>query len=842
MRPLGAGGMGRVFLAEDTRLHRRVALKVLQSEPGADTTRNILREARAAARLNHPGIAAVHDVLEEGGYSYIVMEYVEGDTLGTLLAEGPLTVDKTLDIGRQLAEALAFAHAHGVVHRDVKPGNVIVTPNGRVKLLDLGLAKVGGPGVDGTDRTTSSVVLAGTPPYMAPEQLFGAPSDASADIYATGVILFELLTGRRPFDGDDFMAVATAVSSATAPPSVTALRPDVPAALASLTERALARDRRQRPASADVLARELGDIQRALSSSATALSPPALRRRVPRAFIASAVCVALVAAAIVIAVVRKPPPHQPGPIAILPALNVAADPRLDSVGTGLVTLLTENLATAPALTIVPATASAAYRGPSRSLAKAAQDLGALYLLDLDLQPDGRAIRLQARFLKRYAPEPLWSGTYSGYALDIQRRLLTEFIRELERLHVVSRSLTDADRLQLLKLPTENETAFGAYAEARFLLDSGENGKLDDAVATLGRAVVADDRFALAHAALSEAYARKYVATRASQWLDLASSSAARALELEPRNGSVHTAVARVHVATGRTEEALRHLRLATEFAPGGDDAYRLLGRLLATRGDLPGARAALRRAIELRPDYWVNHYELGFTLLRAGQYEDAAVPLRRVTELRPDYASGFQALGTARHYVGDVNAAIGYYEHALRLGASPSAYANLGFAYYAAGRAADALPMYLKAIELDPMSASKLRSLGDVYARLGKRTEARQAYERALAAADAALKVNPRDARQIALAAICEMKLGQREPALRHAAESVALAPQDNDVLFKAAAVYALAGKRLDATEALRRAIDLGYPLAIARADEDVGGLAASMSSASGGAGKGADK
>ena len=838
--------MGEVFLAEDTRLHRQVALKVLQSAPGEEATRRLVREGRAAARLNHPGIAAVHDIIEDGGHSFIVMEYVEGQTLGALLADGPLTIEKTLDIGVQLAEALAFAHAHGVVHRDVKPGNIIVTPAGRVKLLDLGLARISRPSPtadDGSVNTSEPTLPAGTPAYMAPEQLFGAPADPAADVYATGVVLFELLTGRRPFEGTDFMALALAITSSPAVPSVTALRPDVPERLATMIARSLAKERRDRTASANELAQELVQIQRALSAMPTAnghvtpVTAPRWRRAVP-----AGVFVAIVIGMAAAAMIDRTPAAQPGPIAVLPVLNVAADPSLESVGSGLVSLLTGNLSATPGLTIVPATATTPYRGASRDVAKAAHELGAAYVVDLDLQPESGGVRLQASLVQRGQPKPLWVGTFAGDLLSVQRGLLAGLTQSLERLRVFQPPLTAAERLRILKLPTDNGDAFLSYSRARFLLDSAKRDTLDEAVAKLESAVAADSSFALAHASLSEAYAAKYDATKAAAWVDRASAAAARALELQPRNAAVHTALARVYITTGRSEDALRHLRRATELAPGGDDAYRLLGRLLAARGELPPARDALDRAIRLRPDYWAHHYELGFALLRAGRYEEASGPFKRVTELRPDYVSGFQALGTARHYAGHVKEAIGYYEHALRLGPSATAHSNLAFAYYSAGRVDDALAMYLKALEMDPMSAPRLRSLGDVYARLGRTRQARDAYERALAASASALKVNPRDARQIALSALCEMKLGRGENGVRHAAEAVALAPKDNEVLFKAAAVQALAGRPRDATEMLRRAVELGYPVALARQDDDLATLAGSLSPVPDGTAKGATR
>jgi serine/threonine protein kinase len=212
--------MGVVWLAEDPRLHRKVALKTLRaSDSGAEARQRLMREARAAAALSHANIAAVHDVLDVDGEVIVVFEYVEGDTLASRLNHGPLTVAEAVEVAWQLADALASAHAQGVIHRDLKPSNVVITPDGRAKVLDFGIARMVPAGFDmsATSPGTIGVGLVGTPGYAAPEQYLSRNVDGRADLYALGVILFEMITGHRPFPGNDAVALATAVLRDDAP-------------------------------------------------------------------------------------------------------------------------------------------------------------------------------------------------------------------------------------------------------------------------------------------------------------------------------------------------------------------------------------------------------------------------------------------------------------------------------------------------------------------------------------------------------------------------------------------------------------------------------------------------
>jgi len=672
---LGSGGMGHVYLAWDSRLRRRVALKTLRASD-SDTRARLLREARAAARLNHPHIAAIHDVLDTGDAPCIVMEFVEGETLAARIARGPLAADEAVRIALQLARALESAHAGGILHRDLKAANVLVRGDGQVKVLDFGLAQtLVRDDEEPTDTFTATAVphLAGTPGYMSPEQLAGRPTDARSDLYALGVVLFEMLAGRRPYEGTDLVAVAMQVA-AEPPPSLRSVGRAAPPALERVVARLLARDRDGRYASAADVATDLERVLRGEAVAAMALGVQRGRRRA-RPVIAAALVLSL--------------------------------------------------------------SGAGYAG--------------------------------------------WRAW--------QKRVAASEVSEANSL-----------------------TRHGGVTAAQN----------DRAVALLESAVRRDPRNAAAHAALGDALWMQYERTRREPDARRAIDAAQRALALEPQQSHVLRSLALMHRRTGNLAQAEARLRAAIALTPDDDDAHRMLGRVLAERGRVDEGIAAVKKAMALKPDRWVHPTMLGFVLYGAGRYEEAATAYKRAVELRPDMPDSYQMLGASYHNLGDLDRAVGYYEHAVRLGPHAAAFSNLGTVYYARGRYIDAVRAFHEAIARDPRRPNTHMNLADARMKLGQRAAARDGYAQARDLAAELLKVNPQDAQTIALVALCEAKLGETDAAARHAAEATALAPDNKDVLFRSAEIAALTGDRARAIAYLDRAIAAGYPVALAREDDDL--------------------
>jgi eukaryotic-like serine/threonine-protein kinase len=832
---LGAGGMGEVFLAHDRRLQRSVALKSLNL--GRFSANNghaqILREARAVARLNHPNIAGIHDVIEEGGNAVIVMEYVDGVSLRVRLACGPLAFDEVTRIGKQLAEALAFAHAHGVIHRDLKPSNIQMTSAGLVKVLDFGVSKMTTPPADQFDsltdtrERTTALENPGTPIYMAPEQLIRGDTDPRSDIYSLGAVLFEMATGRRPYTETDAMTLAVAMST-TPPPRADTVNPQVPPSLTCVIAKALERDPGNRYQSATELAAALDVVVHDYASPSSVATPAAVERSGRRRWLIATAAIAVLTGAISIPWWSRPAGRDGtaadisrAVVAVLPVDNRAGDVRGEYLGAGLASVVTTNFSSVSGLTVLSPGATADLRDRPADLVRAHRELGVTHVIALSVRAAVPNAILDATVRRSPSGNDVWSGTIEGDWLTVERVLLERLERALQRDGALPRALTSNERVRLHKLPTSSASALVAYSEGRALVDRYDvAGNLDRAILQFQTATERAPQFAIAYAALGEALWRQYTVNKRPEVASAASSAVRTALTLDGDLAPVHYALGVMESQTGHYEEAATSLRRALALQPDSDETHRLLGRVLATLGDRDAALVELKRAIALRP-FWENYFSLGSVLYATGDYAGALDALKKTAELRPTFAGAYQMLGTTYHMTGNLSQAIGNYEHAVRLGGNAAAYANLGMAYYSAKRYQQAREAYIEAIALQPRRATLYKSLGDVYVRLGRTTEAHKLYEYAIVLARDDLQVNPRDAISVVLIGNCEAKLGHRAEAERHAAEAIMLAPANRDVWIRTAKLYTALGNRPSALQAVQTAVALGYePNMIAGDDE----------------------
>jgi eukaryotic-like serine/threonine-protein kinase len=848
LEKLGAGGMGEVYLGHDPRLERRVALKCLTSTAGgsADGHARVLREARAVARLTHPHIAGIYDVLEQDGRAFIVMEYVEGVSLSAHLASGPLPPAEVRLIGRQLASALAAAHAQGVIHRDLKPANIQVMRDGSIKVLDFGVARLMSSSSTIVDTTMGEAHGVhslggnpGTPIYMAPEQLAGHPADVRTDIYSAGVVLFQMATGRRPYL--DTMAVPLALAmSANPAPTARSINPLVPLELSEAIGKALKRTPDHRYQSA----RELDSALAVMSGTSSgtravdqmdsgASNMPSVSRRYGWK-LAAALAVLLLAVGIVargplmtrLGFHRPAIVARPTVLAILPVDNPSADAQAENFGTGVASVVAENFGFIPGLTVLSRASTAPYAQKRSDLQAITKDLGADYVLDLSVRAASPRPLVFARLSAAGSAAPAWERTLTGDALAVEKTLLEELGHRLEDGGALARRLTRADWARITKLPTDNAESLDLYSEARTLLDRPRvPGNGTRAAALLERAVARDPSFALGYAALGDAYWDVYQTGRDPAMVAKATDAIMAAMRLDPDRAAVYYSLGNMQYLTGRSEDAAASLKRSLALHPDSDETHRLLGEVLADHGDVDGGIAELQEAIRIRPQYWRNYMTLGLVYYRAGRFRDALNPYRRATELQPNEPSPFANLGTVYHRLGDLPQAIGNYEHAVRLGPSASAYANLALAYYRSNRLEDAVQAYGQSLAANPKSVGNHRNLGDVYKRLGQSAKANAEYEQAIAIGNELVKVNPSDARTIALVALCEAKVGRGASGERHAAEARVLAADDREILQRSAEVHALLGKTDAALKDLEAAIAHGYSREDARDNDELTAL-----------------
>ena len=833
LESIGAGGMGEVYLAQDTRLHRKVALKAVR-ESGAGSTelrQRLLREARAIATLNHPRIAAVFDIVESDedgtGRSWIVMEYVPGETLGQRLRRGRLSTVEALAIGVEVADALGAAHAHGIIHRDLKPANICLTPDGHVKVLDFGLAKtIASPraetAIEGpADQAplTRQGDIAGTPGYMAPEQLRALPLDERADIYSLGVVLFEMLTGRRAFTGD-FMTAAMGALTA-APPRVRDVDATVPIAVDALVGRMMSVDAGARPATAATVQAELERLRDDPATGAATVSVRARGRAFAYAGVAAAVVIGAATAGVMNYKRIVPPPSRERPvIAVLPLTNLSGDPSKDYLGIGIADTLTTHLARLASVSIVDRTTAAVAR-KTLEPAALARELGVTLLLQGSVQKAGERLRVNMKLVR---PDGVvtWAGDSEAGVSDLfslESRLASAVIDALQV------NLSTAERQDATRPPTRDRLALDEYWRGMALLDGTDPSSRTQAIEALQRALARDPDFALAHGRLGEAYRLTYVFTNDRSWMTKAAEEASRAVELDPTSADARMSLAAVYDATGRSGAAVEELRRVLDRHPDNDDAHRQLGEILRKQGTPEQALAEFQRAVALRPEYWRNHERLGLFFLATGRTADAVAAFSRVVALRPDNGDGYQQLGTAYQTLGDNERARESYQRAIAVNRNPAAYSNLATLEYSAGRFSAAATAYEAAIKLLPNRPLTHRNLGDAYTKLGRTADARREYERAIELTEQMLTVNPGDAANMSRLAVYEGKLGRAAAARRHIDSATALNPGNPEILYRAAVVDALLGDRVNGMKALVNALDHGYSATLALADDDLAAL-----------------
>jgi serine/threonine protein kinase/tetratricopeptide (TPR) repeat protein len=830
VRQLGAGGMGVVWLAEDTRLNRKVALKMVRGAD-AETTegrQRLMREARAAAALNHPNIAAVHDVLDVDGNVIVVFEYAEGETLSARLQRGPLAVAEAVEVAWQLADALAAAHSQGIIHRDLKPSNVVLTPESRAKVLDFGIARMVPAGADMSASAPGTIGggLVGTPGYAAPEQYLSRNVDGRADLYALGVMMFEMIVGHRPFPSNDAIALATSVLRDEAP-KMSGAGMWVPAPLEKLVGSLLERDPERRPTSGDEVLVELNPLRDA-ESSPLARRTAMLRRKVPLSTkIAAAVMFAVMIAVVVVLVqrnARRLGPEAPV-VAVLPLTNTSGDASNDYLGAGLAESLITSLASVPKVTVLSRSAVEESRQQNPDRASFVRSLDASYIVTGSVQAVADQLRVTLN-LERPDASVAWGETLEAPARDLfalQRRLATSLA------NAIADQTPAAERTPPAAPITASEAAQIAYWKGRALLDRRElTGNVQAALAEFDRALAEDPKFATALAGLAEAQWQMYVQTNDKTWAQRAVASTRRAIELEPDRPSVRYIAAMTAFRGGQYDEARDQVERALTLQPTNEDAIRLHGTVLMRQGRVEEGMAEFDKAMAIRPSAVTLYAEKGFALYNASRYKEALAEFEKAIELSPSSSVSLARAGAAAQMLGDHTRALAFYERANGIQPRAETFSSMGTIYYSQGDFAKAAAAYEGALLIRPLGAVTNRNLGDAYSRLGRRADAVRAYRRAVSLAQQEVVVSPGDARAIARLAVYQAKAGEDAAAMQSLNRAQALAPKDEQVLQRAGVVHALAGRSAQALDAMERAIALGLPARVIADEEDFATLRSS--------------
>ncbi len=702
LEEVGRGGMGVVYRARDERLDRDVALKVLPAGLLADATSRsrFRREALTLSKLNHPHIATIHDFDEQGGWDFLVMEYVPGSTIAEMLTNGPFEEDTVVQLGEQIASGLAAAHRQNIVHRDIKPGNLKVDADRRVKILDLGLARqFGAPEQAETAAAPQAVTqpgeAIGTTAYMSPEQLRGQSVDPRSDVWALGVVLHEMVAGDRPFHGQTGFEMSSAILNEAPQPLPDRVSPS----LRAVINRCLQKQPALRYQHATEVRAALEETRR--TSPVTRLAPMGRAvRRVPRIAV-----LGLAAAAVAIAGLNAGRMRDAwfGPgvpairsLAVLPLDNLSGDSNQEYFADGMTEALIAELATINALKVISRTSVMQYKTRNQSMPEVARDLGVDGVVEGSVVREGDMVRITVRLLHGPTDGLLWVKSYErGVAgvLALQSEVAAAIAAEIRV------AITPAEHARLASARPVNPAAYEIYVRGRHYWNQRTMRGYEQAAQTLRQALALDPGYAPAHAALADVYMLlgEQGGIAQAEAFALANAAIESALEADDSSAEAHASRAWwLFHYSWEWEPAERAFLRALELSPGNGEIRARYGRTLGYLGRFEQSIRELERARELDPlSVPVNAY-LAQAHLFARQYDAAARQLELTSELNPNHP-------LTRH--------------------------NMGELHLARGQFADALPELERAVELSAQQAGSssshyLAMLGCAYARSNRRAEA----------------------------------------------------------------------------------------------------------------------
>ena len=645
---LGAGGMGEVYRAHDERLERDVALKVLPPSALSDEVarKRFRREALALSKLNHPHIATIYDFDSDSGVDFLAMEYVVGETLGQKIANKSLSEKDVAGLGGQIAEALEEAHEHGIVHRDLKPGNVMVTAKGRVKVLDFGLAKLLRPGSPKAAADTLSETqhgMSGTLPYMAPEQLREEPVDQRSDIFALGVVLYEMATGQRPFPETGSSRLTEAIlHQPPVPPR--ALNPRISPEL----ERIILKCLEKAPELRFQSAKELSVDLRRLSAPSTAVIPSdASRTSHGVRMVAAASIVALLAALTIVALLNTSwwherfPGNTKGPkfesLAVLPLANLSADPEQEYFADGMTEELTTELAQISGLRVISRTSTMRYKGSKKPLPEIAKELGVDAVIEGSVERSGDEVRISAQLINARSDTHLWARSYHRNLRDVLA-MQSEVARAIAG--EIRVQLTPQEVARFERSRPVNTAAYEAYLRGLYHWNFHTPDEMQKAIVEYNRAIEIDPGYALAYVALSNTFhLLPFNADAAPQSaFPKAKEAALKAIQLDPQLGEAHSSLALV---LGQYDwdwtEAEREHKRAVELSPNSPSALMYYAELLSLQGRSDEAIAAATRGRELDPVSGAVGLQLSRAYFHARQYDRAAQSFQQFLDTNPHF-------------------------------------------------------------------------------------------------------------------------------------------------------------------------------------------------------------
>jgi non-specific serine/threonine protein kinase len=784
---LGEGGMGEVFLAEDTNLDRKVALKFLPRHFSADSEARtrFQREAKALAALNHPSIVYVHEVGEHEGQPYIAMEYIEGQSLRSLANP---SADQVIDIAMQVAEGLATAHKSEIVHRDIKSENIVRSSDGRVKIMDFGLATW-----RGVTTLTKEGSTVGTIAYMSPEQVMGKTVDQRSDLWSVGVVLYELLTKRLPFTGDHDAAISYAITNEQ-PEPIARYKSSVPTELERIVSKCLTKNSGERYQSASALLSDLAALKSGSSirSAPGVLPDPQSRRWGIYAGIAVVAVLAVVLPRFFGNKSRDTAEATRLMLAVVPFENLGSSDQ-EFFADGITEEITTQVAKVSSLGVISRTSAVKYKDTEKSLKQIGSELGVNYVLEGTIRWDQSVtparVRINTQLIRVADDTHLWAETYDR---ELEHIFATQSDIARQVVSALNVTLLETEDKALAAKPTSNLKAYEAYLRGIEFINIPNFAARDarNAIRMFEEAVRLDTNFALAYAELTDAYSLLHfigVEDRAGL-LDKAQASLERALTLDPESpDALRAAGILVYRRDRDYETALKYLERADKLRPQNREIIGWKAAVYRRRGDFVRAVELYRKASAFDPlDSWVQH-EIGFATMRMRRYDEAIAAFDRSIELAPEQDLDFGQRAFAYWLKnGDLNSS------RLSLSLIPRGTADIQRLIVIQQEFMQR--NFKEALELLESNQTQVFLAQDFYGPvslyrgnslkwMGRDQEARLAYESALAELEAALAENPDDYRICSSMGVVCANLGRKDDAVRFGNRGIELFPVSKDAI-----------------------------------------------------------
>jgi serine/threonine-protein kinase len=730
---LGAGGMGEVYLAQDTKLDRKVALKILPADVAAhqDRMKRFVQEAKSASALNHPNIITIYEIEQIDSVNFIATEFIDGETLRQRLKNGPLKLGEVLDVAAQIASALSAAHAAGIVHRDIKPENIMLRRDGIVKVLDFGLAKlterVSPDSVDTeapTSLKTDPGTVLGTAVYMSPEQARGLEVDARTDIFSFGVLIYEMIAGRLPFEGSNTNEILASILSDKEPSPLARYAREVPAELERIVSKALRKNRDERYQTIKDLLLDLKSLKQRLEFDAEVerSGPPEVRsdqaaaarapatlggqpaqttptesfvnriKRKRQSLVVALALLVIAATSLAYVLYFARPAKAIDSIAVLPLVNTSGDPNMEYLSDGISEALINSLTELQQLRVIARTTAFRYRGKEVDPQQVGRELNVRAVLTGRVRQTGDTLNIQVDLVDATTGTQLWGKQYSSRvsdALSVQQEISREISK---RLRV---KLTGEEQRQLAKRDTSNAEAYQFYLRGSYHWNKRGTENLKKALEQFQQAIDRDPNYALAYAGMANTYillAGDAPGYPERETLQKAKAYAQRALQIDDSLAEVHTSMGAINGASWQWDEAEKEHKRAIELNPNYPTAHQWYSFILRKVGRVDEALAESKRAQELDPLSPAISNNRARVYLVKGDISSSIEESKKVIDLDPNYWPAHTTLGWAYLKQREYTEGLMELEQAVASsGRWSEPLSDLGYGYAVSGKRPEAL-------------------------------------------------------------------------------------------------------------------------------------------------------